>query len=277
MNNMLTVQEAVAGYSDASAAKASTRVSKLFVKAIFAGMMIGFGAAGSSVAAHNVANVGLSRLAAGVVFPMGLMMVILTGAELFTGDCLMIMGVAQRRVSFANMLRVLVLVYCGNLVGSLLVTLLVGLSGQFDYSNGLLGAYTIKVALGKCTLSFTKAFVSGMLCNVLVCAAVILAMCAKDVTGKLLASFFIILLFVVSGYEHCVANMYYIPAGLFASLNQQYVELAKDTYSITESQLDKLTPVNFAIKNLLPVTVGNIVGGMFVFGLPLWYANKKEA
>lgn len=275
MDHMLTIQEAADKYVDGCTAKVHLPISKLLIKAVFAGMMIAFGAAGSSVAAHNVSNVGLSRLTAGVVFPMGLMMVIITGAELFTGDCLMGIGVAAKKQSLVQVLKVLVLVYIGNLAGSVLLAAGVYGSGQLNYSDGLLGAYTIKVALGKCNLDFGTALVSGILCNILVCAAVMLALCAKDVTGKLLSSFFIILLFVVSGYEHCVANMYYIPAGLFAKLNPAYVENAMNAYGYTEEQLMQLNPARFFLNNLLPVTIGNIIGGLFIFGLPLWYANRK--
>ena len=146
-------------------------------------------------------------------------------------------------------------------------------SGQYNYSSGILGAYTIKVALGKCNLDFTTALASGILCNILVCAAVMLAARAKDVTGKLLCCFFIILLFVVSGYEHCVANMYYVPAGMIAKLNPLYVKDAMEQYGYTAQQLSTLNIPNFIFNNLIPVTIGNIVGGMAFFGIPLMYIN----
>lgn len=275
MNNMLTMKEAVDKYISGCTTKIQTPMSKLLIKAVFAGLMIAFGAAGSNVAAHNVANVGLARVVAGVVFPVGLMMVIMTGAELFTGDCLMGMGTAAKNHNVLQLVKVLVPVYIGNLVGSVLLAAGVYGSGQLNYSDGLLGAYTIKVALGKCNLSFGTALISGILCNFLVCAAVMLALCAKDVTGKLLSAFFLIFLFVVSGYEHCVANMYYIPAGIFAKMNPAYVQSAMETYGYTSEQLASLNPVTFLIRNLLPVTVGNVIGGMIIFGLPLWYVNQE--
>ena len=204
---MLSMKEAIENYVEGCVAKVDCPAYKLFMKAILAGMMIAFGAAGSSVAAHDIANVGLARLVAGVVFPMGLMMVVMTGAELFTGDCLAIMATVQKKHTALKLIRMLVVVYFGNLLGSLMLTCIDYVSGQYNYSSGILGAYTIKVALGKCNLDFTTALASGILCNILVCAAVMLAARAKDVTGKLLCCFFIILLFVVSGYEHCVGNM----------------------------------------------------------------------
>ena len=196
MEGFLSVKEATKSYAQGCKAKAATSIGKLFGKAMLAGMMIGMGAAASSVAAHSVANVGLARLTAAVVFPVGLMMVILLGAELFTGDCLMALGVAEKHISVADCIRVLVLVFLGNFAGALIFTALVYCSGQLDYSAGGLGAYTIKVAYGKATLSFGKAFTSGILCNILVCAAVLMAICAKDISGKLLVSFFVIMLFV---------------------------------------------------------------------------------
>ena len=257
MEGFLSVKEATKSYAQGCKAKAATSIGKLFGKAMLAGMMIGMGAAASSVAAHSVANVGLARLTAAVVFPVGLMMVILLGAELFTGDCLMALGVAEKHISVADCIRVLVLVFLGNFAGALIFTALVYCSGQLDYSAGGLGAYTIKVAYGKATLSFGKAFTSGILCNILVCAAVLMAICAKDISGKLLVSFFVIMLFVTAGFEHCVANMYYITAGLFCKMNPDYVNKAMELYGYTEAQLSQLSWGSFLIKNLIPVTLGN--------------------
>lgn len=276
MEGFLSVKEATESYAQGCKAKVTTPAGKLFGKAMLAGMMIGMGAAASSVAAHTVANVGLARLTAAVVFPVGLMMVILLGAELFTGDCLMAMGVAGKQISLADCIRVLVLVFLGNFAGALIFTALIYCSGQLDYSAGGLGAYTIKVAYGKATLSFGKAFTSGILCNILVCAAVLMALCAKDVSGKILVSFFVIMLFVTAGFEHCVANMYYITAGLFCKMNPDYVNKAMELYGYTKEQLAQLNWGSFLLKNLLPVTLGNIFGGICCIGLPLWFFNRTK-
>ena len=276
MDNFLSIRGAVNKYIDSCEIKIRTSPLKLFVKAIYAGLMIAMGAAGSSVAAHNVANVGLSRLAAGVVFPVGLMMVILTGAELFTGDCLMIMGTVEKRTTPGQLIKILSAVFIGNFLGAGFLAFAVYKSGQLDYSGGLLGAYTIKIALGKTTIDFERAFASGILCNILVCAAVVMALCARDIAGKLLVSFFVILLFVTSGYEHCVANMYYIAAGLFAKTNPDYVRIAMEQYGYTAEQLGALNISGFLVDNLIPVTIGNLVGGMFLLGLPIWYVSKDK-
>ena len=271
-----TSKEAVDNYKEASKAKAALPFGKLWVKSMLAGMMIAMGAAGSNVAAHAISNVGLARLTAAVVFPVGLMMVILMGAELFTGDCLMAMALPEKKITFGQFVKVLVGGYFGNWVGAALLAAAAYISGQFNYTNGLLGAYTIKVALGKTSLDFGTAFVSGILCNILVCAAVLMAGCAKDISGKLLVSFFVIMLFVTSGFEHCVANMYYITAGLIAKLNSQYVEVAMSSYGFTEAQLATLNIKTFVIDNLVPVTLGNIAGGSVLFGLAMYFTTRDS-
>ena len=276
MEGFLTVKEAVNRYIEGCKGKTEAENGRVFGKAVMAGAMIAMGAAASSVAAHTIPDVGLARLAAAAVFPVGLMMVILLGAELFTGDCLMVMSVSAGKQSLRNVIRVLAVVYAGNFVGAAVLAWLVSMSGQLDYSAGMLGAYTIKVALGKVNLSFSQGVVSGILCNILICAAVLMAMCAKDVTGKLLAAFFTIMLFVTAGFEHCVANMYYITAGLLAKQNAAYVSLAMETYGISGAQLSGLNVSSFLTGNLLPVTIGNIIGGVVCIGLPLYYLNTKK-
>ena len=272
----LSIKEAIEVYRKSCRSKCELSAECIVGKSVLAGMMIGMGAAASSVAAHNIANVGLARLAAAVVFPVGLMMVILLGAELFTGDCLLVVGLPEKDISITQLIKMLVLVFLGNLLGAVLLSWLVVMSGQLDYSGGMLGAYTIKVALGKVLLTPDKAISSGILCNILVCAAVLMALCAKDVTGKLLASFFVIMLFVTAGFEHCVANMYYITAGLFAKCNLAYVAEAVAHYGISIEQLEMLNLKNMIINNLIPVTIGNIVGGTCFVGLPLYYMNFKK-
>lgn len=272
-------KEVINLYINASQKKASASVGNTLGKSFFAGLMIAMGAAGSNVAAHAIDNVGVARLTAAVVFPVGLMMVILLGAELFTGDCLMAVAIPNKKITFGQLVKTLILVYIGNFVGAVFLAGLVYLSGQLDYSSGLLGAYTIKVALGKAMISPVKGVTSGICCNILVCAAVLMAMCAKDVTGKLMASFFVIMLFVTSGFEHCVANMYYISAGLMAKCNSLYVEQAMSAYGLTTDKIANLNIKNMLITNLVPVTIGNIIGGSFVIGLALYYlsgANKPD-
>ena len=236
---------------------------KMVLLGIFAGMFIACGAEGSSVAMHAISNVGLARTVAGCIFPIGLMLIVLLGGELFTGDCLLIMGVLDKKVKVLSMIRILIVVFFSNLIGSLIIVFLVG-------------AFTIKVAMGKATMDFSKAFTSGILCNVFVCGAVLMATAAKDVAGKIWACFFPILVFVVSGFEHCVANMYYIPAGIIAKNNSVYAEKAMEVYGYTEEQLAKLNWKSFFIDSSIPVTLGNIVGGMVLIGVIFWLINGKN-
>ena len=271
-----TPLQIVAANMNAAKGKTELPLLRLILLGIFAGMFIAGGASASSVAMHAIGNVGLARLVAGAVFPVGLMMIVLVGGELFTGDCLMIMGCIHGKFSATKMIKVLIVVYLANFVGSVLFAELVNLSGQYNYTNGLLGAFTIKVALGKVNLSFGAAVASGILCNIFVCMAVLMAMAAKDIAGKVWAIFFPILSFIVSGYEHCVANMYYIPAGIFAAANDAYVTSGVNNGLFAADQLASLNWVNFVAKNLIPVTIGNILGGMVFVGLPLYLIHSQK-
>lgn len=266
--------EIVEKYIGISKNKADAKNGIIFGKSILAGMMIAMGAACSNVAVHAIDNVGLARFVAGLVFPVGLMMVIVLGAELFTGDCLMMMGVLSKKITLRQLVKTLVLVYLGNFVGGILLSLSIYLCGQLNYTGGRLGAYTIKVALSKATLSPVQGIFSGILCNILVCAAVLMAIAAKDITGKLMASFFVIMLFVTGGFEHCVANMYYITEGLMAKCNPQYVAAAADIYGLTD--ISALNIKNMLVTNLLPVTIGNIIGGSFCVGAALYLLNADK-
>ena len=236
-----TPQEVVQANMNGAVKKATTSKKKVFFMGIMAGVCIALGAQSSNVAMHDIANVGLARLVAGCVFPVGLMMIVFIGGELFTGDCMMTMACIKKKISVAALIRTLVIVYIGNMVGAVALAYLVYLSGQYNYTSGALGAFTIKVAV-----------------------------------GKSLAIFFPIMAFVVSGFEHCVANMYYIPAGIFASMNPDYVAKAKELYGITGSQIAALNWGNFFTINLLPVTIGNIIGGGFIIGGLFFYLHGKN-
>ena len=275
-SNIFVPQQIVSANIRAAAGKTEIPGLRLMLLGIFAGMFIACGASASSAAMHAVSNVGLARLVAGCIFPVGLMMIVFVGGELFTGDCLMIMGCIHGKFSVWSMIKVLILVFVSNFVGSALFAYLVSVSTQYNFTGGLLGAFTIKVAMGKVSMSFGAAFVSGILCNFFVCIAVLMAAAAKDVAGKVWAIFFPIMAFVVSGYEHCVANMYYIPAGIFAAANEAYVRTAMEAYGYTAQQLSALNWGNMLVNNLLPVTLGNIVGGMVFVGLPLYLIHGAK-
>lgn len=250
-------------------------LGKMILLGIMAGVYIALGGATSSTAAHAIENVGLARTIAGVIFPVGLMLIVFLGGELFTGNCLMAMDVYAKRTTWKKMMYNLVVVYFSNLAGALIVDILLVFSGNLNYSGGLLGAYAIKVALGKIAVNPVQAVTSGILCNILVCLAVLMATCAKDIVGKVWAIFFPICAFVVGGFEHCVANMFYIPTGIMAAMNPDYVNAAMEAYGITAEQLSQLTVLG-SLQNFVPVTIGNILGGMIFTGLPLYLIYKKK-
>lgn len=273
-NSFYTPSEVIKSNIKSAVAKANLPLAKMILLGMMAGAFIAFGGAASSVAAHGVADVGLARSIAGAIFPVGLMLVVFTGSELFTGNSLMIMAVIDKKITLLKMIRNLVVVYFANFIGALIIDVLVFLSGQFDFSGGGLGAYTIKVALAKTSIAPVTAVISGILCNILVCLAIVLAGTAKDSIGRIFGIFFPIAAFVVCGFEHCVANMFYIPAGMLAATNTAYVQKAQELYEITAQQCSSLT--HFAgTESLLFVTIGNIIGGVLFVGVVLYMAHIK--
>lgn len=249
---------------------------KCILLGIMAGAFIAFGGAASNAAIHDISNQGLAKTLAGCIFPVGLMMIVFVGGELFTGDCLMIAGVVDKKFSALSMIKTLVIVYFSNMVGAVIIAALVYYSGLLDYTSGALGAFTIKVAYGKATIAPLKAVCSGILCNILVCIAVLMATAAKDIAGKVWAIFFPICAFVIGGWEHCVANMFYIPAGIIASTNPNYVAKAEELYGITSQQISANLNIGGFVSNLIPVTIGSILGGMVFVALPLYAIHKSK-
>lgn len=271
-----SISETIDGYIEGAVAKTKNPLWKFILLGIMAGFFIGAGAAISNVAMHSIPSVGAARLVAGCTFPIGLMMIVFLGGELFTGDCMIAMACLRGKVKVTKMIGILILVWITNLAGGLLMALLIAHSGQLAYSNNLLGAFTIKLAVGKAGIDFGTGVCSGILCNIFVCAAVLMAAMAKDMAGKIMAIFFPIMSFVIGGFEHCVANMYYIPAGIFAAGNAAYAEVAAKEYGITKDQLASLNWGTFFVNNELPVTIGNIIGGMVCISLVLVLLNRKQ-
>lgn len=268
--NMLTPSEFVESYESIGAAKCRLPLLKMFLLAVLAGVYIALAGAMSNVAVHAVSNVSIAKILSGVLFPLGLCMVILTGAELFTGNCLIGISVLRGRTTVGAMAKNLAVVYLGNMTGSVLVAALCAFFGQINLSDGALAVFTIKTAAAKCALPFGNAIVLGILCNFVVCTAVALALCGKDVTGRIAGAFVPVCLFVISGYEHCIANMYYIPAGLFALMNPAYAEAAANA----GVDMSVLNAGGFFLGNLLPVTIGNIIGGL-LFALLIGYCHGR--
>ena len=268
----LTSGEILEKVSDSSIQKANSSAWKLFILAVLAGAFIAFGANGSMTVSFGLvsdpATFGIGKLMSAVVFPVGLMMVVLCGAELFTGNNLMIIGLLDGKIKVSGMLRNWIIVYIGNMAGSVLIALLINYSGLLESGGGMLGAVVVKTAASKAGLSFGKAFVLGIMCNWLVCLAVWMATGAETTIGKIFSRLFCIGLFVLSGFEHSVANMYFIPAGIMASGNSTFVELLG-------TDISGLTAANFLVRNLLPVTLGNIVGGCGFVGIVYWVCHRK--
>lgn len=258
--------------------KVSTPYFKEFMLAILAGAFIAFASEGSNMAAFNLfANpetYGLGKALAGSIFGTGLMLVIVAGGEMFTGQTLILAAVMDGKVKLSSMLTNWTLVWIGNLVGSVFLAYMMVHSGLFNSGDSVLGAMTIKIAAYKTSLPFMSAFYLGIMCNWLVCLAVWMSFAAKDIVGKLFAIFFPIWLFITSGFEHCVANMYYIPAGILAKTNPAWVEAAS-RYGVTPEKLDHLNWTTFFIQNELPVTLGNIVGGGILVAGVYWYVYKN--
>lgn len=276
-NNFNTPAQVFEANMKAGEGKVQLPLLKCILLGLMAGAFIAFGGATSSAAIHNISNQGVAKALAGTIFPVGLMMIVFVGGELFTGDCLMLAGVVDKRFSALQLIKTLIIVWLSNMAGAILIATLVYYSGLLDYTSGALGAFTIKVAYGKCTITPFKAICSGILCNILVCIAVLMATAARDIAGKVWAIFFPICAFVVGGWEHCVANMFYIPAGIIAATNDTYVAKAEELYGITAAQISASVNVVGFISNLIPVTIGNILGGMVFVALPLYVIHKKKA
>lgn len=261
--NMLTPAEVTRNYGPIGKKKSELPGTMLFTLAILAGFFVAFGAFGATVASHSMDNASLARLMSGVTFPIGIAMVMITGAELFTGNSLIIISVLNRENTFRRMLRNWFFVYFGNMVGAFLLAAGTVYGGALDYST--LATQTISVAAGKAQVSFGGGLILGFLCNVLVSVGVFCSLAAKDVAGRMIGAFLPIALFVVAGYEHSVANMYFIPAGIFALTVPEYAEAAVQAGVNTGA----VTWRNLFISNLIPVTLGNILGGVSV-GALMW-------
>ena len=246
------------------------------VLAMLAGAFIAFGAVLYTFVVHDAAmSAGLTKLIGGLVFCLGLILVIVAGAELFTGNNLIVMAYVSRKVSMRQLLRNWGIVFAGNFAGALVIVWLIYLSGHLNASNGALSLFALKIANAKVNLTFTEALFRGILCNVLVCLAVWLCFSGRSVTDKILAIIFPITAFVALGFEHCVANMYFIPAGLVIKSDPELLAkaLALAHGGLT---LDKLTVSSFLVNNLLPVTLGNIIGGGFFVGAVYWFVYLRR-
>lgn len=256
-------------------AKANGAFGKLFILGILAGAYIAFAGFAANLASCNLMSdpntFGVGRALAGTIFTTGLAMVVLGGGELFTGNSLIMAAVLDKKVQASKMVRNWIIVYASNFVGAVLVAYMASQTDLFSGAGNLLGAYTIKVAVGKVNITFIHGLLTGILCNWLVSLAVWMGTGADSTVGKVFAMFFPIWIFVISGFEHCIANMYFIPAGIFLKGNELMVEMS----GASAEALANLSWGGMFLNNMLPVTIGNIIGGGICVGAAYWVSFKK--
>ena len=265
-----TIAETVA--QSVGVVKATSPWMSLFVLGVMAGAYIGFGGLFSASVTFDMdpsMGIGLKKLITGATFSIGLMLVVIAGGELFTGNNLMVSSVMVGEVTWKNVMAKWALVYFANFVGSILLAWLFYFSGLWKAGGGALGEAAVKVAYAKVNLDLGEAFVRAVGCNWLVCLAVWMALASRQVIGKIFAIFFPIMGFVAIGFEHCVANMYFIPSGIFLA---RWAGLAPDGLDLTT-----LTWSAFLLKNLIPVTIGNTIGGVVFVGLGYWGAYLRPS
>jgi len=257
---------------DVGVTKAGLDAPTTFALAVLAGAFIAMGAVFATTTTAGAADLpyGLTRLIAGVTFSLGLILVVVAGAELFTGNNLIVMAWASRRVSTLRLLRNWAIVYAGNFVGAISTAGLLYLGRQYEFGKGAVGVQALTIASTKTGLGFVQALVLGALCNALVCLAVWLCYSARSTADKILAIVPPIAAFVAAGFEHSVANMYFIPFGLLVKHDSAFVG------SISGApDLSHLTWGRFLAHNLVPVTIGNIVGGGLMVGALYWFVYLR--
>lgn len=255
-----TPAETAQGLLNFGKGKGNLSSTNMILLGILAGVYISLAAQLATIATNDVGSFfgdGMTRVVMGLTFTLGLMLVVIAGAELWTGNNLMVPAAYTGVITWGQLLKNWVLVYFSNFLGSLIMVWLMAGTGLWQANGGAVGARALGIALGKVQLSFGAAVARGILCNMLVTLAVILALSAKDISGKLWGMFFPIAAFVTSGFEHSIANMYFVPAGIMLTADTKVVEVfGKDVSALTWG--------NFISNNLIPVTIGNLIGGAFI-------------
>lgn len=267
-----TPKEIAARIERVAISKSTGDPLRVFALAILAGAFIALGAVFFTIVTYDNSGVaaGLMRLIGGLAFCLGLILVVVAGAELFTGNNLIVMAYVDGKVTIKQLMQNWLIVYVGNFVGALGVLVLIYFSGHWAIGGGEVGAKAIAIANAKVNLTWIEAFTRGILCNILVCLAVWLCFAGRTVVDKVLAIVFPITAFVAMGFEHSVANMYFISAGLVAKQQPELLSL------ISTMNVDNLTVGHFLFNNLLPVTLGNIVGGSIFVGLFYWFIYLRD-
>jgi formate/nitrite transporter len=254
------------------AAKARMSAVDVFVLGVLAGAFIALGAIFATTVTSGGADLpyGVTRLLAGLTFSLGLILVVGAGAELFTGNNLIVMAWASRRVSTARLLGNWTLVWIGNFVGAFATAVIVYVSGQYTFGGGVVGETALSIASAKTSLGLVDAVALGVLCNALVCLAVWLTYGARTTTDKVLAVVPPIAAFVAAGFEHSVANMYFLSIGLLIERDEEFVA------GVDGVDLAGLTWRNALVDNLLPVTIGNVIGGAVLVGAVYWFVYLRS-
>jgi formate/nitrite transporter len=260
--------------------KAALPFLSMFALAVLAGAFIGLGAIfATTVTAGSTLPFGVNRLLTGLVFSLGLILVIVGGAELFTGNTLIAMAFTSGKVSLRGLLRNWGIVYLGNLAGSIATAGLMFLTGQYTFGGGVVGLAALNIANAKVNLGPVQAVALGIMCNALVCLAVWLCFSARSTSDKILAIVPPITAFVACGFEHSVANMYFIPIAILIKsfAPQSFWELpALTAAGLNPGSFPQLSLAGFLIGNLLPVTIGNIIGGSVLVGLVYWFVYLRR-
>ncbi len=251
---------------------------RMFALAVLAGAFIALGAVFMTIVttgASGVLSYGVTRLLGGFAFCLGLILVVVAGAELFTGNNLIAMAWAGGKVSTSRLLRNWVIVYIGNFAGAIITAYGIFLSGQYLFNQGAVGLNALTIANAKTSLDFVPALFLGIFCNALVCLAVWLCMGARTTVDKITAIIFPITAFVAAGFEHSIANMYFIPIGLF--IKGGAPETFWAAIEKTPADFGAISWSNFFVANLLPVTLGNIIGGALMVGLVYWFIYLRPS
>lgn len=251
--------------------RARLRPAQIFILSILAGIYIAMGAQFATfVTSDATLHFGITSLITGVVFSFGLILVEIAGAELFTGNNLNIVGYVSKRITIRELCKIWTIVYMGNFIGSLMMVYWMHTAHQWEFFHHMTGAKALLIAHKKVNLSFKAAWVRGVLCNALVCLNVWLCYSGRSVADKVLSVIFPIGGFVASGFEHCVANMYFIPMGIIVRKNPAIVAAAEKMAGKT-LDFSRLTWKGFLADNLIPVTLGNFVGGVVLVGIVFWF------
>ncbi len=270
--NLFTAAETANNYVTAGVGKTKYSIPKMLILGILAGLLIGFPSCVTEMATFSVTNTSMVRMISGLLFAFGLGTVILTGAELFTGNTLITMSLLEKKVTLPSMLKNWLFVYIGNFLGSMLLSAICAYFGWLSAGSNALAVSAMKMAVGKMTMPFQNAFFMGVLCNILVTIGVLMSLSGKDGTSRFIGAWVPVMFFVTCGFNHSIADMTYCMLGLFAKNVTAYASAAAEAGVALES----LTWGNYFVGNLIPVTLGNILGGVAV-GVTMWYAYVRKA